>query len=150
MLATEINNRIYINEDELDLFDSYTGVIPDWKPKTELPPFTTLKILYIDIETTGLFPDKDRITLIGLMNERGQELIISSENEAEMIASFLRIFEKKKPDILSGFNHIEFDLKFIISRATRYGIKTPFNVAKKTTTIRTAIKFGQPVNYFAV
>ena len=150
MLATEINNRIYINEDELDLFDSYTGVIPDWKPKTELPPFTTLKIIYIDIETTGLSFDKDRITLIGLMNEIGDHMIISSENEAEIIATFLRIFEKKKPDILAGFNHIEFDLKFIISRAARYGIKTPFNIAKKTTTIRTAIKFGQPVTYFAV
>jgi DNA polymerase elongation subunit (family B) len=149
-LVTIENNHIDIDEDQLDLFAYYDEPIPPWQPDREIPPYESLSILGVDIETLGLNPELDRIILIGLYNEKGDHKIIQEEDEAYMLRRFIKTLENKKPDILTGFNCIEFDFKFIIRRCQLHGIIHPFSIAKKETVIRTAQRFGEPVHYFAV
>jgi DNA polymerase elongation subunit (family B) len=149
-LAIIENNHITIDEDQLNLFDYYDEPIAPWQPDKEIPPYESLSILGVDIETLGLDPELDRIVLIGLYNEKGEQRIIQEEDEAYMLRRFIKILENKKPDILTGFNCIEFDIKFIIHRCRLHGIKHPFSIAKKETVIRTAQRFGEPTRYYAV
>lgn len=48
------NNRIDINEDELDLFSYFDkSLIPDWQPPSNIKPYSELKKIFFDIETDG-------------------------------------------------------------------------------------------------
>ncbi|QVQ57074.1 DNA polymerase [Anabaena phage Elbi] len=144
------NGSIVIDDDSLNLFSYYEDNIPDWQPNADIKPFSELTRLGVDIETTGTDPARDRITLIGIYNERGKYHIFQNEDERKMLASFIATLNAKKPDILEGFYHIEFDLKFIIKRCELLGVSHPFSIAKKETTIRTAQQFGKPFTFYHV
>ncbi|XAI95712.1 DNA polymerase delta catalytic subunit [Dolichospermum phage Dfl-JY23] len=141
---------IEIHEDSIDLFSYYEDAIPDWQPNANIKPFSALTRLGIDIETTGIDPERNRIMLIGIYNEFGKYHIFHDEDERAMLVSFIAVLNKKKPDILEGFNHIEFDLKFIIKRCDKHRIPHPFKIANKETTIRTAQIFGKPAVFYHI
>ncbi|AND75614.1 DNA polymerase [Nostoc phage A1] len=144
------NGTITIDENSLDLFSYHEEPIPDWEPTGDIKPFNELTRLGIDIETTGLNPENNRIMLIGIYNESGKYHVFHDEDERKMLIAFIGVLNRKKPDILEGFNHIEFDLKFIIKRCQKLRIPHPFTIAQKETTIRTAQQFGKPFTFFHI
>ena len=142
-------NRIIIDENKLDLFSYFDQELKPWKPKVNLPPYSSLTQLQLDIETTGLDPETCRVVLIGLMNERGVPLIIDClHNEKTGLLQFLDVLNKKKPELLNTFNGFKFDLPFLIRRMEMYGIKHPFTVnMKREKCFKVAQMFGQPTIY---
>lgn len=60
-------------------------------------------------------------------------IVYSFDSEEKLIFGFLDfVFSKKKPDIFFGYNSNNFDLKYIKSRANRYGLKFKFVYNKYT------------------
>ena len=45
------SNYLYIDERKIDIYSYPTEVIPDWHPDLELPDFSQVPVLYLDIET---------------------------------------------------------------------------------------------------
>ena len=146
-------NKFHVDEDKLDLFSYYEKPIPDWIPKNKnsLKPYDQLSKIFADIETTGLDPDTHQIVLIGMMNERGDSMIISDlDDEALMLQKFIHVLKTKSPEILAFFNGFKFDIPFIIRRCEIHGIAHPFTIRDKTTVFRTAQKNGKPTEYNAI
>ena len=82
-----------------------------------------MKKLYIDIETTGINPYEDRITVIGcvsVIDEVVDEFAISGE-EKDMIERFNKLIENYEEIIT--WNGFSFDIPFIKTRAMKYGIR---------------------------
>lgn len=130
-----------IDENQLDLFDYYDKPIPDWKPTNKIKPYKELSQVFCDIETAGLDPEIHRIFLIGMKNEKGDNIILFHEDEKEILKSFIFVLLAKKPDILSFFNGFSFDLTFIMRRCEIHNVEHCFyKKPDKVTVFRTAIK----------
>ena len=100
----------------------------------------------------ALSPDLGQVALIGIMNESGKSIIINClDDEVQGLKKFIKILEKKKPDILAHFNGFWFDLPFIIKRCEILGIRHPFWVNKeRLTCFNTAMRFAKPTTYNAI
>ena len=142
-------NKIVIDESKLDLFSYFDQELKPWKPSINLPPYSSLTQLQLDIETTGLDPTTCRVVLIGLMNEKGTPVIIDCLNdEKKGLLQFLEVLNKKKPNLLNTFNGFKFDLPFLIERMRVHKIKHPFVVnMKREKCFKVAQMFGQPAIY---
>jgi len=83
--------------------------------------------LFLDIETTGLRPDRGaRITEIAIYS-RSQQIEVWRKNKNEFIESnlepvILKIVKELKKGVLVGHN-LKFDLKFLAYYAERLGIR---------------------------
>jgi DNA polymerase elongation subunit (family B) len=78
-----------------------------------------------DIETTGLEPEKNKIILIGVKDNRGFKKTISAfgeDGEKKCIEEFFDIIKKLKPTIIGGYNSASFDFPFILKRAEILGV----------------------------
>lgn len=79
-----------------------------------------------DIETHGLDPNKSRIFLIGVKDNRGfEELIEIEDNDVSEITGIFRFFQiitELKPSLLAGYNSENFDWFFIFERAKILGV----------------------------
>ena len=152
-----------VDINQIDIYKQFDiNLIPDWKPNKKLPPFDSLKIVHLDIETdldVGTFPEDypggmwnhHPIVMIGLMDNKGKKIIIHDESEALMLRKLFHILHEVKPDILTTFNGFDFDLPYIIGRAKILGLSHPFQVDKKTTCHQVAQRFaGEPAIYKAV
>lgn len=84
--------------------------------------FNELKRMVIDIETTGLNPEKDRILMIGYMTEDGRNYY-ACDDEAASIVGLNWMIQQLDPDIIEGWNAYDFDLPFINVRAQKLGVK---------------------------
>lgn len=93
--------------------------------------YDELHRMQFDIETTGLDPKCNRITQIGIRDNRGFQHILSvtgntpaelrqSERDAIKILGF--IIKDLAPDIFSGYNSEDFDFTFIFERANLLGV----------------------------
>ena len=115
----------------------------------------------IDIETTisnefpNVFNPKESITIITLFDSytlkyftflwskttinNNKENIFNFNNEIDMLKSFIEFISNISPDIISGFNVIDFDLSYIIARCRELKINyqklSPIN--KVTTSVST-------------
>ncbi len=84
--------------------------------------------LVFDIETTGLYPNKDRIFAIGCKDNRKFVSINfvnemdNDEQEKQLIIKFFNIIKKLKPAIIFGYNSEDFDFNFILRRAEILGL----------------------------
>lgn len=152
-LVQDDNGFLVVDENKLDIFQQTTKIIPFWEPKDKIKAYSNLTKLYLDIETSGGvrgdFWDHD-IKMIGLRNEKGINYIIREDSEKLMLQKFLRALIKVKPSLLLGFNHIDFDLPFIIYKLDYYGIKHPFFISDKPSMFRTAQKFGKATKFNAI
>jgi DNA polymerase elongation subunit (family B) len=129
-------------------------------PDIEIPeprPFSDLKCVAVDIETTGLNPTGGRILAIGWKDREREHIwrlpdqcrepirkLLSGENlsynendlldrlESELLRRFLKALEQTEPDILTGYNLFQFDLPYIIGRCERLGVDHPFTVGQFT------------------
>lgn len=142
---TKSGNKIIVDEEKLDIFWSDTTPIPEWHPTVNIPTYSALKTLVVDIETAGINPRENRIYAIGCMSEIGEIAIFMDQAESKILQEFLKHLEASKPEVIYTYNGTEFDLPFIIIRCELHGIPHPFRIASKKRTIRTAQVRGEPL-----
>jgi DNA polymerase elongation subunit (family B) len=78
-----------------------------------------------DIETTGLEPEKNKIILIGVKDNRGLHKTIPAfgeDGEKKCIEEFFQTIKDLKPTIIGGYNSASFDFPFILKRAEILGV----------------------------
>ena len=91
----------------------------------EIAPDPDKEIL-INIETTDLKPWKGRIFSIALLDlsvPNAETLVLSSDNEEEIIAEFIRIFNEGNYKKLVGFKLI-FDYRYIFNKLMLYRMQS--------------------------
>ena len=96
-------------------------MIEIWKPKRNVISWDKLHKVYIDIETSGLNIDKDRIYFIGLFDGYNY-VFIHDGNEKKLLLRFLNVLSNIQPDFIIGHNIFSFDLPFIIKKCEKYNI----------------------------
>lgn len=90
-------------------------------------PFDALRRLQLDLETTGLDPERARIFLVALRTPDGEVELLESEapddaGEARLIESLVRRIRLHDPDLIENHNLHGFDLPFLVRRATILGV----------------------------
>ena len=151
-LVTEHDGYLTIDENKLDIFSTTSKVIPDWQPSAQLPDYDSLPKLYLDIETRNLEidPTKNRLYMIGLMNERGDIKILRDDSERVMLEDLSKILDRKSPYILATYNGMKFDLPVLAAKYKYYNLKSPFWISDRESTFTTAQLFGSPTIFHAV
>lgn len=142
--------RISVDLDRLALSYQSAINIPTWTPTKELQPYESLSKLYIDIETTGLEPESDRVLMVGLMDDQGNHHIITNQDEKLMLIEVINYLKANKPQCLIGHNHIAFDLPFLMARCELHDVRHPFRIASKTSRITSASFHGKPIEFTSV
>ncbi len=142
--------EVKIDETKIDLFDQYDRPIFEWKPSVNLTSFSELRQVYLDIETTGLDSQKNRVILIGMMFADGSYEIIEHDSESIMLLKMCDILSKYAPHIINIYNGFSFDIPFLIERGKKYNITLPFRVSERVTTHRSAQLFGKPMQYKSI
>ncbi|MGV8141891.1 MAG: DNA polymerase II, partial [Candidatus Woesearchaeota archaeon] len=104
----------------------------DWRPE--------LKVLSIDIETDpkakqiyciSLYTeDYKKVIIVGIDKDIGKPLhnALTVNTEKELLEKFQELVWKIDPDIITGWNLIDFDLKIIKKKFEEYGI--PFTLGR--------------------
>lgn len=78
--------------------------------------------LIIDIETTGLEPDENRIICIAIRDlQRERTYCYEDSNEKDMLEGFFSFIEARDPDCWIAYN-TPFDRRFLFVRAAKYGV----------------------------
>jgi DNA polymerase elongation subunit (family B) len=90
-------------------------------------PFDGLRRMQIDLETTGLDADRDRIFLIATRRPDGTTALLEAsgdgdEAEAALIASLADAVRSADPDVIENHNLHGFDLPFLDRRARQLGV----------------------------
>src|SRR3989440_6391061 len=82
--------------------------------------YDDLHRLQFDLETTSLNPERGRIFLISIQDNRGSSTILeapSPDQEARLIAELCKVIRERDPDIIENHNLFGFDLPFLEKRA---------------------------------
>ncbi|MBF0466969.1 MAG: ribonuclease H-like domain-containing protein [Nitrospirae bacterium] len=126
------------NETEIDIYSFPEDTIPEWQPNATFKPLEKQKMLFLDIETTGLDPKTSRVILIGLMCEWKRSStdsfkIITDVDEKKMLEEFNDYLAEEDFDLLIGHNIYGFDLPYIVERMAHHLVypKRPITRAKK-------------------
>ena len=87
--------------------------------------YDDLRRLQFDLETTGLDERSERIFMIALRDSTGWEACLDTGQmtEAQLLTEFVRIVRERDPDVLENHNIFEFDIKFLVARAAKLGVK---------------------------
>jgi DNA polymerase, archaea type len=80
--------------------------------------------LQLDLETTGLDPDIDRIFLVAVRGPRGEHELLESAGDTDdaeraLLVALQRCVARHDPDVLENHNLHGFDLPFLMRRAER-------------------------------
>ena len=142
--------RIEVDLDRLSLDYLPTVTTPSWEPTTSVKPYEQLTKFYLDIETTGLHPETDRVLMIGLMSETGVKTIITDPEERVILTKTIDHLRANKPNCLIGHNLINFDIPFIATRCRINKISHPFTKASKTARITSSSVNNQPIEFTPV
>jgi DNA polymerase, archaea type len=118
---------VWVDDSKIDL----TYFPPSTEPVDSLPrhirPYVEVTKAYLDIETTGLDPAVDRITMIGIRNQLGENQIFTDIDEGKILLKAIAYFNLFKPELIFAHNGYGFDIPFIISRCKRSNISHPFS-----------------------
>jgi DNA polymerase, archaea type len=90
-----------------------------------LEEYEDIHRLVFDIETEGLDPEKCKIILIGIKDNRGFKRVIPAfgqDGEMKCIIEFFYWLGNIKPSIIAGYNSASFDFPFILRRAEILGM----------------------------
>lgn len=112
---------VYNDKEALMILDGYT-LYKGLKPKE-------VSILSFDIETTGLFHNKDSKVLLISNTFRNNDKIIKKlfsyddyTNEGEMIEDWCNWIREMNPSILLGYNILAYDLPYLNYIANKYNV----------------------------
>jgi len=84
-----------------------------------------------DLETEGLYGNKDAIFQIGMRDTKGFEYVLETKGqtlqekrdcERQNIIKFFKTIDYLKPDIITGYNSESFDWTFIVDRCERLSL----------------------------
>jgi DNA polymerase, archaea type len=84
--------------------------------------FDDLRRLQLDLETTGLDPERDRIFLIAVRDPDGATTTLEHPDERELIAALVEAVRVADPDVIENHNLHGFDLPFLERRARKLGV----------------------------
>jgi DNA polymerase elongation subunit (family B) len=89
--------------------------------------FDDLRRLQLDLETTGLDPEVDRVFLAALRDPGGRVELLEAQGEgdaaeAELLAALVARVRAHDPDVIENHNLHGFDLPFLARRAERLGV----------------------------
>jgi DNA polymerase II len=126
--AIKISGKISSNKNvRTDAFFESPELTPgDWKPEPK-----DLRILSLDIETSmdgkqfycvSLASNDDKIKKVLIISDKTHKHAESFSNEKTLLTAFRKEVLDYDPDVIVGWNLIDFDLKFIDERMTRLGI----------------------------
>ena len=142
--------RLVVDETRLDLDSPCPLQITPWHPTTTVVPYEQIAKLYLDIETLGLDPKMDRIIAIGLRDERQISYKITHQDEGWILRQTMAAIAKKRPKLLLGYNHLAFDLPFIVERCHIHKIRHPFTVSGREKRIGAARINGKAVRFYPI
>ncbi|HEX4453251.1 MAG TPA: DNA polymerase domain-containing protein [Kofleriaceae bacterium] len=83
--------------------------------------FDDLHRMQIDLETTGLDPQCDRIFLIAV-RDRERVTLLEDADEAALIRRLVELVRASDPDVIENHNLHGFDIPFLVKRAERLGV----------------------------
>ncbi|NJN75629.1 MAG: DUF3987 domain-containing protein, partial [Synechococcaceae cyanobacterium RL_1_2] len=121
--------------------------LPQWKPTTKLTPYEDKTKLYLDIETTGLDPNSDRVIMVGILDHLGQSFIFTNDDEAQLLNEFWVYLQSHQPDILITHNGFNFDFPFLIARWKHHRISHSFRSSKQEKTISASSFHGKALTF---
>lgn len=78
--------------------------------------------MQLDLETTGLDPQRDRIFLVAVRAPDGHVELLEDDDEARLIAALVDRVRTHDPDVIENHNLHGFDLPFLDRRAQLLGI----------------------------
>ncbi|MHB1326922.1 MAG: ribonuclease H-like domain-containing protein, partial [Gemmatimonadales bacterium] len=89
--------------------------------------FDQLHRLQLDLETTGLDPNRNRIFMIAVRDPVGTTHILEAEGtddaaEADLLSRLVGMVQAADPDVIENHNLHGFDLPFLDRRARRLGV----------------------------
>jgi DNA polymerase elongation subunit (family B) len=89
--------------------------------------FADLRRAQIDLETTGLDPNRDRVFLIAARDPDGVARALESEGEgdraeADLLLRLIAWVRASDPDVIENHNLHGFDLPFLAERSRRLGV----------------------------
>ena len=84
--------------------------------------FDDLRRMQIDLETTGLDAERERIFLIAIRDPSGRIETIEGEDEATLIRTLVARVAEHDPDVIENHNLHGFDLPFLDRRARLLGV----------------------------
>ncbi len=105
----------------------------------------TLKIVSIDIETSknssqlfciGVYSDKEKKNF--LIGKEKEENIVNCSSEEDCLEKFKSYIIKLDPDIITGWNIINFDLKYLQEKHKKY--KISFDIGRNNSEIKIRIE----------
>ena len=140
------SGRVTVDLDRLSLDFQPLTSIPQWEPTATVKPYESLSKLYIDIETTGLNPNVDRVLMVGLLLD-GEITIITDPDERTLLDKTIAYLNRHKPDCLIGHNLFNFDIPFLMERARLRVIPHPFRKGGKTSVITASSVNGKPIEF---
>ncbi|WP_394840234.1 ribonuclease H-like domain-containing protein [Pendulispora rubella] len=84
--------------------------------------FDDLRRMQLDLETTGLDAERDRIFLIALRDPEGRTETLHHEDEATLLRQLVARVQACDPDVIENHNLQGFDLPFLAQRAQKLGV----------------------------
>jgi DNA polymerase II len=102
----------------------------------------SLDVMSVDIETT---PDASELLCIGMQQGKWKKCLVMHSkklkdcenfvNEEDLLERFFEVVKEQDPDVIIGWNFIDFDLKVIHGKCKEYGIR--FNLGRDNSLTRT-------------
>jgi DNA polymerase I len=135
---------------DLDIFATWNGDIPEWQPNSSPKPWQELRRFSVDIETTGLNPETDRVIAIAGGAPGIGAFVAADADETKILRQLMATLRAVKPDILIGYNCYKFDLPFLIKRCELHGIKHPFTISDKPKRLTKAVVAGKPLEVWPI
>jgi DNA polymerase, archaea type len=117
---------IWVDENKIDLGYLPAPTAPVANLPQEIAGYETVSKVYIDIETTGLDPTIDRVTMFGIRDGSDNDWIFTSPNEAEILTLAMGWLTQNQPALMFLHNGYGFDVPFIITRCQIHNIDHPF------------------------
>jgi DNA polymerase, archaea type len=117
---------IWVDENKIDLGYLPAPTAPVANLPQEIAGYETVSKVYIDIETTGLDPTVDRVTMFGIRDGSGNDWIFTSPNEADILMMGMEWLTQNQPSLMFLHNGYGFDVPFIITRCQMHNIDHHF------------------------
>jgi DNA polymerase elongation subunit (family B) len=111
--------------------------------------FADLRRLQFDLETTGLNKYRDKIFMIAVRDSTGFEEVLDDTDEAELLRRFVALFLARDPDVVENHNLFDFDVSFLVQRASKHGVTLPLGRdGSEFTKYEDSLKIGEKSERF--